>query len=100
LDPDMFTLVDADMTSSTNLIDAHRDSKQDTSMAASVSRRHHSPGIPRSKVGEDDALPRVKEKQVHWEDDDSDDEPDVFQSALEDLEAWMQSGAVEIIPDD
>lgn len=37
------------------------------------------------------------EKQVHWQDEESDE--DMFATALEELEAWVQSGAVEIIPD-
>ncbi|TFY60086.1 hypothetical protein EVJ58_g5372 [Rhodofomes roseus] len=100
LDPDMFTLVDADIPSSTTLVDAHPDVKQDSLVPSDLSWSHHSPGHLRRKTEEDSTLPRVKEKQVHWDDDDPDDEPDVFDTALEELEAWMQSGAVEIIPDD
>ena len=47
---------------------------------------------------EDTQVISTRQKQVHWQDDESDE--DAFATALEELEAWVQSGAVEIIPDD
>ena len=53
-----------------------------------------SPSTPRE---DNQPIPPIQ-NHVHWQDDDSDE--DVFATALEELEAWVQSGAVEIIPDD
>ena len=55
------------------------------------------PSAGRHEPGEIQPAP-TKQKQVHWQDDEFDE--DAFATELEELEAWVQSGAVEIIPDD